>query len=719
MNVSWFLFKKTVKQSTGRLALTATAIAVGFSLILMFAAAVNAITARQSYSVWRGFTQTKVEGVEPLLVELISRGNLYKWQNVTIDTTSLRATGESSPQIPELPTPQEGEYYVSQGLLTLMQENPDENIGTRFGTKNIGIIPDKYTASPDELSVIRGMSEAEAAATRTSEIYDINPSPDPVAMDPVVGFILIMGGIVLLFPIVMLLVTSTQLGSAQREKRYAAIRLVGATQGQITRIMALESIMATLVGVILGTLLYVLIRIPMAQFYYEGERFWPSDIAVSPLQYVNFILMTVLLSLGATWWAMRRSRTSPLGVTQDQKRMKAPRFWRLLPLLSGLLIYVFIATPFGQSWFRDAIAVDSSPLLVLILGVVLIMTGLILAGSWITAKIASFAARHTRKAQVLIASKRIASHSPQVFRSVSGVVLALFAGSFYLTSVSGVDDLDAQAINNNGYSVIKENHALAMASPLPDDFQQTLESTQYIRSVAPIYPTDEAYVVRCDVVAVYTTLSCPSNANSDDYTRINFEQSIGQTLSIEDEAPLTSTKDYLVQLDDNESIDKLRTLVAASITESGEPGFVVSGTYAKIAISDPLVKELASLAYVGMAVTLLIAIASLIISTVGGLLERKRSLITLRLGGMTIGQMKQLVMIESLIPLVAVSLLAAGIGVWVGYVFINIVSSSADPALSWLYFLVVGSALGLASLAIYLILPVLGRLTSYEENRTE
>src|SRR5690606_31924871 len=117
--------------------------------------------------------------------------------------------------------------------------------------------------------------------------------------------------------------------------------------------------------------------------------------------------------------------------------------------------------------------------------------------------------------------------------------------------------------------------------------------------------------------------------------------------------------------------------------------------------SDPPVKELAGLAYIGMRTTLFVAIASLIVSTIGGMLERQKSLLSLRLSGMTSGQMTQVVMVESLIPLVVVSLIAAGIGVWLGSIFIDILSSSAEPALSPTYFIIVAGSLIVASLAIY------------------
>ena len=114
-----------------------------------------------------------------------------------------------------------------------------------------------------------------------------------------------------------------------------------------------------------------------------------------------------------------------------------------------------------------------------------------------------------------------------------------------------------------------------------------------------------------------------------------------------------------------------------------------------------------------------VAVCSMIVSTIGGLLERRRSLLTLRLGGMTIGQLKQIVMIESLIPLVSVSLVAAGLGVWVSTIFLSSLSNTVRPTLTSTYYCIVGGLLAAAAVGVYLVLPMIKKITSLEENRTE
>lgn len=75
-----------------------------------------------------------------------------------------------------------------------------------------------------------------------------------------------VGGTILLFPIVMFVAVATQLGGVQREKHYAALRLIGATKKQVTRVILLESLIASIVGVVIGLVAFWLFQAPLQNF---------------------------------------------------------------------------------------------------------------------------------------------------------------------------------------------------------------------------------------------------------------------------------------------------------------------------------------------------------------------------------------------------------------------------------------------------------------------
>ena len=51
-----------------------------------------------------------------------------------------------------------------------------------------------------------------------------------------------------MFPILILIGTATRLAAARREERYAALRLVGATSGQIGVISSVDAVVSALIG---------------------------------------------------------------------------------------------------------------------------------------------------------------------------------------------------------------------------------------------------------------------------------------------------------------------------------------------------------------------------------------------------------------------------------------------------------------------------------------
>ncbi len=180
----------------------------------------------------------------------------------------------------------------------------------------------------------------------------------------------------------------------------------------------------------------------------------------------------------------------------------------------------------------------------------------------------------------------------------------------------------------------------------------------------------------------------------------------------------SGAKEYLVTVKSDNDLEKLRSMVVMRANQY-DLTYVVGGTDSKKPHINPTIREFASLAYIGIGVTLFVAVASLIVSTIGGLMERRRSLYTLRLGGMRLAQLKRLVMVESVAPLLITSVLSCGIGVWTGAVFTKMFSTTLKPVLTPTYFAIVGAGLAAAIIGIYLILPMVDKLTRAEANQTE
>ena len=741
MSVSWMLLKKSGRQSFARLGLTTVAVALGIVLVCYFTAGVNGLMGRvnglaintAAYQAARGVAEQKpIAGVEPLKVGGTRRGDASKWRGQYIQYYSMYGTAKS-PQFAKLKTPRPGEYYLSKALADAVAEYPEDNILARFGknTKYLGVIPSEYTASPDALMIVCGASAEEVAESDAftksqgqpsyfADVYrtDANGLKSDAKIDPVAVIVFGVGGTILLFPIVIFVSVATQLGAAQREKRYAALRLIGATKRQVGRVLMLESLLASVVGVLIGLGAFWLLQAPLQDFKMDGMRFNPSDLALTGTQYALIIGLTLGLTMFVNWRRMRRAQISPLGVSRSVEKVKKLRAWRALVPALGIAFFAWLSSKPGRDWL-DANKESAIPMLLLTAALLLVMFGLILAGGWLTNKLSLLAARWANNASMLIAGKRTAVHSRTIFRSVSGVVLALFAGSFYLTATSGIEGLNAQAIKDNGFSQLKRGTAIVIGRSLPGGMAEQLQQKSYITSVATIYPREDGDVIRCQDLATYTEHACPNNARPDQFALLNFDAPVVKNVSlINDKVDTNGAKEYLVTLKSDNDIEKLRTLVTAKANQY-DLTYAVSGTDSKKPHINPTIREFADLAYVGIGVTLFVAVASLIVSTIGGLMERRRSLYTLRLSGMRLAQLKRLVMVESVAPLLTTSILSCGFGVWTGAVFTSTFSTTLKPVLTPTYFAIVGIGLAAAVIGIYLILPMVDKLTRAEANQTE
>ena len=741
MSISWMLLKKSGRQSFARLGLTTAAVALGIVLVCYFTAGVNGIMGRANglaintaaYQASRGApSQKPIDGVEPLKVGGTRRGDASKWRGQYIQAYSMYGIAKS-PQFAKLKTPRPGEYYLSKALADAVAEYPEDNILARFGknTKYLGVIPSEYTASPDALMIVRGASAEEVAESDAftksqgqpsyfADVYrtDANGLKSDAKIDPVAVIVFGVGGTILLFPIVIFVSVATQLGAAQREKRYAALRLIGATKRQVGRVLMLESLLASVVGVLIGLGAFWLLQAPLQDFRMDGMRFNPSDLALTSTQYVLIIGLTLGLTMFVNWRRMRRAQISPLGVSRSVEKVKKLRAWRALVPALGIAFFAWLSSKPGLDWL-EANKESAMPTLLLMVALLLVMFGLILAGGWLTNKLSLLAARWANNASMLIAGKRTAVHSRTIFRSVSGVVLALFAGSFYLTATSGIEGLNAQAIKDNGFSQLKRGTAIVIGRSLPGDIAEQLKQKSYITSVATIYPREDGDAIRCQDLATYTEHTCPDNARPDQFALLNFDKPVVKKVSlINDRVDTNGAKEYLVTLKSDNDIEKLRTMVTAKANQY-DLTYAVSGTDSKKPHINPTIREFADLAYVGIGVTLFVAVASLIVSTIGGLMERRRSLYTLRLSGMRLAQLKRLVMVESVAPLLTTSILSCGFGVWTGAVFTSTFSTTLKPVLTPTYFAIVGIGLVAAIIGIYVILPMVDKLTRAEANQTE
>jgi hypothetical protein len=119
--------------------------------------------------------------------------------------------------------------------------------------------------------------------------------------------------------------------------------------------------------------------------------------------------------------------------------------------------------------------------------------------------------------------------------------------------------------------------------------------------------------------------------------------------------------------------------------------------------------------------TLIVAGCSLAVAVGGSLVERKRPFTLLRLTGTAKSTLYRVVFLEAVLPLVAATVIAAGIAYVISVLTVGKLAPAGTPVPvpGHAYFLTMGAGLIASLLVILLSLPLLGRITGPENVRFE
>lgn len=753
--LGWTLFRTSFKSSWRRFALISGAVGVGFAVMLLFTAMFDPFmsSGRDVFmSTFMG-EQKQIHNVDP--VEMVAYQT--NWRGQSVAQYELQPTGARLPQLPEGMTrlPSKGEYLVSPALYEVMQRYPADNLGQRFGDKLVGVLPKQTTLTRDALvAVTGGISPARRNAA--GKVYRFVPTiwrADPIeARIPAVKLIktvMYAGVVILMLPVLFLLSIAIRLGSIQRARRYSALRLVGATNGQITRIILLEAILASVVGLAVGGVLYLLTRPFLAELkMVGGQRLWLEEITLTLPQVALLIAGTLVLVCLTNWWAMRKVHTSPLGVMVAHASEKRPRLWRLIPLALGLGILVWVkvskmSTLNVSYWLLGSIAIC--------------MCGIVLAVPCFTYHLSQLLSKCSRRPVGLISFKYINRHARAISRAVGGIGLAVLAGTFFLACSGGVEQVLSNAAGlaqpNATFAKLGQNSAQPLSHDAVAQLGRWLQQfgAKNLTLVTLRY-TDEKngedtlsnlyYVAECRAMLPHMKqLDCTSPQHRyvafspesklekavlyapalDKFA--NLKQSSGCNDSSVCAKPATEKQGYLatLALEQHEAaisaIEKMdrdaKNLAGGQITLYRLHETALSSTRAAM-------ESLSKLTYWGLAFTMTVAMISVAISTVAGMLERRRTLYELHLCGMQVGELRRMLIIQAVLPLVAATLLALG----VGYVEANsflVLSSSVKvaPKLPPLFYGIVGGLL-VATLAVVAVLTKsVSRTVDPTNNQTE
>jgi hypothetical protein len=409
------------KEPFVRLLVTAVAVAIGVAIMLAVLADFHAFQVTNNRPSWESTTGQAVgKGYTSApRSELWNYSNdIYRGQ--TIERLDIAALGPNSPVPPGISTlPAAGQYYASPALAALIRSAPANQLGDRFPGTLAGTIGQQALTGPSELVIYIGYTPAKLAHLPATAVVDkIATAASRQIWSSYFRDAFLVGAIAFVFPILILVGTATRLAAARREERYAALRLVGSTSRQISVVSSVDAVVSALLGTILGIGIFTLLRPALADTAITSARYFYDEVTPTVAGYLAVLVVVPAASAMSSLLSLRRVRISPLGVSR-RVTPPAPTAWRIAPLLAGIvLLIVGLDLTTAKS-----IGAPAFP------GLIVILIGLVVGGPWLTARAARLFGRLITGTSSLLAARRLADNPKAAFRSVSGLVLAVFLGT--------------------------------------------------------------------------------------------------------------------------------------------------------------------------------------------------------------------------------------------------------------------------------------------------
>jgi hypothetical protein len=393
------------------------------------------------------------------------------------------------------------------------------------------------------------------------------------------------------------------------------------------------------------------------------------------------------------------------------------------------------------------------------------MIGLVIAGPWLTAQAARLFARFVKGPSPLLAARRLADNPKVAFRTVTGLVLAVFLGTIVAGLLPAVNATTATPSANGLDNVLLDTFG-GGAGPFGPAGLSPHASTTLLGELRgfkgattyPVYaipqsrqpkvkppgvhhrghpggggPQGSTYdsIISCASLKGLAVLGqCAPGTQAVKVTASSLLFSDNPTFSTQPIAnasnpavPDNFSRLYLeavlVRVNNSATLERVRTFLDTHTPQSGSnpPKTFGEAVQIRLAYADTLSR----LVYIAVALTLLVAGCSLAVTVGGNLVERKRPFTLLRVSGTPTATLYRVVLLEAILPLAAATVVAAGTAYGIAVLTVDRMAPAGTPTptLGHVYFATMGVGLLISLLVILVTMPVLGRMTAPSNVRFE
>ncbi|WP_020669162.1 FtsX-like permease family protein [Amycolatopsis nigrescens] len=477
--------------------LTTVGVAVATGLVLLLVSLPFATQVRAQRALWQ---EPSYAGGQEQASLLLAASTDYsggqKIVRVDVAAVGDSSTVELPPGVPKLPAP--GEALVSPELGELMHRLPAAQLGDRFGGDLAGALGQDALKFPEQLVALVGHTPEDMPANASPMRGFTTGTASP---DSELQLLAGVGVVVLLVPSLVLVASSARLTAARRERRLAALRLAGATPGQVTGMVAAETAISSVAGTLLGFALSPVLHGLATLVPWDGGTWQSTDFALPPVLTAVIVAAMPVLVVLAGVLGLRRVLSNPLIASGGHTR-KPLHWWRLLALPVAGLFFLYAVTSSG----------DSGGLMMVLLGLVLVVGAAAVVGPWLTSAVGGSFVRGWRRPSGLLAGRRLRDDPRGAYRASAGVVLAVFTGSMALTLLPSLEALAGGGRSYQDsvlYADTDPEHAATMVGQANDGLAKYGQSVRAVEIpkvmlTAPSGSSQQALVLDCAKAAELT-----------------------------------------------------------------------------------------------------------------------------------------------------------------------------------------------------------------------
>ncbi|PVE12066.1 FtsX-like permease family protein [Streptomyces scopuliridis] len=471
-----------------RTLLTAVGVGLGVTLLFFAASVPQLIDARAEREGARAVAEVADGAPVPrsdTTLVWINAGTEYRGS--TVGGQLLRPDGARPPLPPGVAkVPGPGEMVVSPALRTLLDSPGGALLKERLGHRVTGTIAGAGLLDPEELRFYAGSDTLTTAkgGHRTAG-YGSVVRPSPIS--PYLIVLIVLISVVLLMPVVIFIATAVRFGGDRRDRRLAALRLVGADIAMTRRIAAGEALFGAALGLLAGFGLFLALR-PLT----GGVRLWnlsafPADLVPAPQLVALIVTAVPVAAVVVTLVALRSVTIEPLGVVREARPRRRRLWWRLLMPVVGVTVLSTVGT------VGEGTAVDPYPIAA---GAVLVLVGLTTLLPWLVEAVVAGLTGGPVPWQ--LAARRLQLSGGSASRAVIGITAAVAGAIAVQMMFAGMHE---EFVRPTGQDPTRANITVQASYGSGRLAQEMTDGFRGTKGVTAAVAVAESYVVRPGPVA--------------------------------------------------------------------------------------------------------------------------------------------------------------------------------------------------------------------------